>query len=64
MRCVAYIRVSTKELDENIQMSSIMEFSKSRGIEILEWYIDKVSAVRILFLRDLRLLDFFKISVN
>jgi len=41
MRCVAYIRVSTKELDENIQMSSIMEFSKSRGIEILEWYIDK-----------------------
>jgi len=41
MRCVAYIRVSTKELDENIQMSSIMEFSKLRGIEILEWYIDK-----------------------
>jgi len=41
MRCVAYIRVSTKELDENIQMNSIMEFSKSRGIEILEWYIDK-----------------------
>jgi len=48
MRCVAYIRVSTKELDENVQMNSIMEFSKSRGIEILEWYIDKKDMWKIM----------------
>ena len=41
MRCVAYIRVSTKEQDEEIQRSAIEEFSKMRNIEVLEWYIDK-----------------------
>jgi len=41
VRCVAYIRVSTKEQDEEIQRSAIEEFSKMRNIEVLEWYIDK-----------------------
>jgi DNA invertase Pin-like site-specific DNA recombinase len=41
MRCVAYIRVSTKEQDEEIQRNAIMEFSKTRNIEILDWYVDK-----------------------
>ena len=41
MRCVAYIRVSTKEQDENIQRHAIEEFARSRGIEVLRWYIDK-----------------------
>lgn len=41
MRCVAYIRVSTKEQDEEIQRKAIEEFSKTRNIEVLEWYIDK-----------------------
>jgi len=41
MRAVAYIRVSTKEQDENVQRAEIEKFAKQRGIEILEWYIDK-----------------------
>jgi len=41
MRCVAYIRVSTKEQDEEIQRSALEEFSKIKNIEILEYYIDK-----------------------
>jgi len=41
MRAVAYIRVSTKEQDENIQRLEILKFANSRGISILEWYIDK-----------------------
>jgi DNA invertase Pin-like site-specific DNA recombinase len=38
---VAYIRVSTREQDEEVQKRAIEEFAKSRGIEILEWYVDK-----------------------
>jgi DNA invertase Pin-like site-specific DNA recombinase len=38
---VAYIRVSTREQDEDVQRSALDEFAKSRGIEILEWYVDK-----------------------
>ena len=41
MRGVAYIRVSTKEQDEDIQKSAIMEFANERGIEVVEWYVDK-----------------------
>ena len=41
MRCVAYIRVSTKEQDEEVQRKAIREFAKQRGIEVVEWYIDK-----------------------
>jgi len=41
MRAVAYIRVSTKEQDENVQRKAIKEFSKTRNIEIFEWYVDK-----------------------
>ena len=41
MRCVAYIRVSTREQDEEVQRRAIEEFAKARGVEILKWYIDK-----------------------
>lgn len=41
MRAVAYIRVSTKEQDENVQRKAIEEFASTRNIEIVKWYIDK-----------------------
>jgi len=41
VRCVAYIRVSTREQDEEVQRKAIEEFAKARGVEILKWYIDK-----------------------
>jgi DNA invertase Pin-like site-specific DNA recombinase len=41
MRCVAYIRVSTKEQDEEVQRKGLEEFAKARGIEVLKWYVDK-----------------------
>jgi DNA invertase Pin-like site-specific DNA recombinase len=41
MKCITYIRVSTKEQDEEVQKRAIEEFAKSRGVEILEWYVDK-----------------------
>jgi Site-specific recombinases, DNA invertase Pin homologs len=41
MKCVAYIRVSTKEQDEEIQKKAIIEFIKNRGFEVLKWYVDK-----------------------
>ncbi len=40
-RAIGYIRVSTKQQDENNQKQAIMKFAKEHGIEILEWYIDK-----------------------
>lgn len=41
MKCVAYIRVSTKEQDEEIQRGAIEDFAKAKNIEILSWYVDK-----------------------
>jgi DNA invertase Pin-like site-specific DNA recombinase len=41
MRCVAYIRVSTKEQDEEVQRKGLEEFAKARNIEILKWFVDK-----------------------
>jgi len=41
MRCVAYIRVSTKEQDEEIQRKAIEDFARLRGVEILKFYVDK-----------------------
>ncbi|WP_456394406.1 recombinase family protein [Thermococcus sp.] len=41
MKAVAYIRVSTKEQDENNQRQAIQESAKSKDIEILGWFIDK-----------------------
>ncbi len=38
---MAYIRVSTREQDENVQKHAIKEFASTRGIEIKEWFIDK-----------------------
>ena len=41
MRCVAYIRVSTREQDEEVQRKAIEEFARSRNYEVLAWYVDK-----------------------
>ena len=41
MKCIAYVRVSTKEQDEEIQKKAIEEFIKTRKMEIIKWYIDK-----------------------
>jgi len=41
MRGVAYIRVSTKEQDEEVQRRAIEEFSKLRDIEVVKYYVDK-----------------------
>jgi len=41
LKAVAYIRVSTKEQDEEVQKKAIMEFAKQRNIEIVKWYVDK-----------------------
>jgi len=41
MKCVGYIRVSTKEQDEEVQRRAVEEFAKQRGIDAVRWYIDK-----------------------
>jgi len=41
MKCVAYIRVSTKEQDEEVQRKAIEEFAKSKNIEVVKYYVDK-----------------------
>jgi DNA invertase Pin-like site-specific DNA recombinase len=41
LKCVAYIRVSTREQDEEVQRRAIEEFARSRSYEVLEWYVDK-----------------------
>lgn len=41
MKCVAYIRVSTREQDEEVQRKAIEDFARTRGVEVLSWYIDK-----------------------
>jgi DNA invertase Pin-like site-specific DNA recombinase len=40
MKGIAYVRVSTKEQDEETQIKSIEEFAKGR-FEIVKWYVDK-----------------------
>jgi len=41
MKGVAYIRVSTKEQDEEVQRKAIDKFARERGIEIVKYYVDK-----------------------
>lgn len=41
MKAVAYVRVSTREQDENIQRQAIEEFARQREVEILGWFVDK-----------------------
>jgi len=41
LKCVAYIRVSTKEQDEEVQRRALEEFAGGHGVEIMEWYVDK-----------------------
>ncbi len=41
MRVVAYVRVSSKEQDETIQVNAIGEFCKSHKYELINMFIDK-----------------------
>jgi len=41
VRCVAYIRVSTREQDEEVQRRAVEEFARSRGFTIIKYYVDK-----------------------
>jgi DNA invertase Pin-like site-specific DNA recombinase len=41
LKCMAYIRVSTREQDEDVQRKALEEFARSRGVKIVEWYVDK-----------------------
>lgn len=41
MKVYAYVRVSTKEQDEEVQKKSIVEFCKSRNIVIVDFFVDK-----------------------
>lgn len=41
LKAVAYIRVSTKEQDEEVQRHAIERFCRERGIEVASWYVDK-----------------------
>ncbi|MEM1606878.1 MAG: recombinase family protein [Candidatus Bathyarchaeia archaeon] len=41
LKAVAYVRVSTREQDEWVQRHAIEKFCHERGIDILEWYVDK-----------------------
>ncbi|MEM4847686.1 MAG: recombinase family protein, partial [Thermosphaera sp.] len=41
VKAFAYIRVSTREQDEDVQRKAIEEFAYRNGIEIVEWFIDK-----------------------
>ena len=41
MKAVAYIRVSTKEQDEHVQIAEINRFTHQRDITVVKWYIDK-----------------------
>jgi DNA invertase Pin-like site-specific DNA recombinase len=47
MKGVAYIRVSTKEQDEEVQKKAIENFVSQKGIEIMKWYVDKVSGAQL-----------------
>jgi DNA invertase Pin-like site-specific DNA recombinase len=38
---VAYIRVSTKEQDEEVQRKAIEDYAGRQKVEIAEWYVDK-----------------------
>jgi len=38
---IAYIRVSTVKQDEELQLNSILEFAKAKGIEIIKTYADR-----------------------
>ncbi len=40
-RAIGYIRVSTKQQDENNQKQAILKYATENGTEILEWFIDK-----------------------
>ena len=40
-RAIAYVRVSSKSQDINVQKEAIRKFAKEHGYEITLWYEDK-----------------------
>ena len=44
---VAYIRVSSKEQDAEVQKKAIEAFAHQKGIEIVKWYVDKISGIQL-----------------
>lgn len=52
MKAIAYVRVSTREQDEEVQRKAIEEFAESKGIEVVKFYVDRgVSGSRKFSLR-------------
>ncbi len=41
MKAVAYIRVSSKDQDENIQFNALKEYADRHGIKVVKYYVDK-----------------------
>ncbi|MEM2410114.1 MAG: recombinase family protein [Thermofilaceae archaeon] len=41
LRAYAYVRVSTREQDEEAQRRAIEEFCRARGIEVAGWFVDR-----------------------
>jgi len=41
LSAVAYIRVSTREQDEDVQKEEILKFAERKGLQIVKWYVDK-----------------------
>jgi len=40
-KAVAYIRVSTREQDEEVQLKAINDYAREKNINILKYYVDK-----------------------
>ena len=40
-RAIAYVRVSTKEQDEKVQIKAIEKYARENNIEVLKYFIDK-----------------------
>ncbi|UII81502.1 recombinase family protein [Flagellimonas sp. CMM7] len=47
MKAVIYIRVSTKEQDEQGQIDTLSSYAKSKGLNITKTFLDKVSGYKI-----------------
>lgn len=41
MSAIAYIRVSTREQDEDVQKEEVLRFAERKGLQIVKWYVDK-----------------------
>ncbi|MBS7642639.1 MAG: recombinase family protein [Candidatus Bathyarchaeia archaeon] len=41
MKAIGYVRVSTREQDEEVQLKAIKEFLETKGFELVKIYVDK-----------------------